>query len=37
MLIKGPAVIAENATTTLVTPIQQLTVDIYGNLIITML
>lgn len=37
MIIKGPAVIAENATTTLVTPIQQLTVDVYGNLIITML
>jgi len=36
MLINGPAVIAENATTTLVTPIQKLTVDIYGNLIITM-
>jgi len=37
MRILGPAVIAENATTTLVTPIQKLTVDIYGNLIITML
>ncbi|WP_034917718.1 hydantoinase/oxoprolinase family protein [Gillisia sp. CAL575] len=36
MLIYGPAVIAENATTTLVTPVQKLTVDIYGNLIITL-
>lgn len=36
MIINGPAVIAENATTTLVTPIQKLTVDVYGNLIITM-
>jgi N-methylhydantoinase A len=36
MLIEGPAVIAENATTTLVTPIQKLTIDIYGNLLITL-
>ncbi|MCF6212978.1 MAG: hydantoinase/oxoprolinase family protein [Flavobacteriaceae bacterium] len=36
MRIKGPAVIAEKATTTLVTPVQQLKVDMYGNLIITM-
>ncbi|SOD12734.1 hydantoinase/oxoprolinase family protein [Pedobacter xixiisoli] len=37
MLINGPAIIAENATTTLVTPLQKLLVDSYGNLIITML
>tara|TARA_R110002073_G_scaffold72537_1_gene177317 strand:- start:311959 stop:314016 length:2058 start_codon:yes stop_codon:yes gene_type:complete len=35
MLIQGPAVIAEKATTTIVTPIHDLTVDVYGNLIIT--
>ena len=36
MTITGPAVIAEKATTTVVTPIHNLTIDNYGNLIITM-
>ncbi len=36
MKIKGPAVIAENATTTMVTPLHQVYVDAYGNLIITL-
>lgn len=35
MEIKGPAVIAENATTTVVTPLHKVWVDEYGNLIIT--
>ncbi len=36
MIINGPAVIAENATTTIVTPIHILYVDDYGNLILTL-
>ena len=35
MKISGPAIIAEKATTTIVTPINNLTLDNYGNLIIT--
>ncbi len=35
MMLKGPAVIAENATTTVVTPLHEVLVDEYGNLIIT--
>ncbi len=35
MEILGPAVIAEKATTTIVTPIHKFTLDVYGNLIIS--
>lgn len=35
MHISGPAIIAEKATTTVVTPIHQVNIDGYGNLIIT--
>lgn len=36
MSIKGPAVIAEKATTTLVTPLHIVHIDEYGNLILTL-
>ena len=36
MKIKGPAVIAEKATTTMVTPLHIINVDEYGNLILTL-
>ena len=36
MTIKGPAIIAEKATTTIVTPVHKLKVDDYGNLILTL-
>ena len=36
MIIKGPAIIAEKATTTIVTPVHKLKVDDYGNLILTL-
>ena len=35
MVIDGPAVIAENATTTVLTPLHRARVDYYGNLILT--
>ena len=35
MTINGPAVIAEKATTTVVTPLHKVQVDLYGNLILT--
>ncbi|WP_335965462.1 hydantoinase/oxoprolinase family protein [Galbibacter sp. PAP.153] len=35
MHIEGPAIIAENATTTVVTPVHKVDIDSYGNLIIT--
>ena len=36
MVLKGPAIIAEKATTTVVTPIHTVKVDEYGNLILTL-
>ena len=36
MRIVGPAIIAENATTTVVTPMHIVTIDSYGNLILTL-
>jgi len=36
MVIHGPAVIAEKATTTLVTPLHIVNIDAYGNLILTL-
>lgn len=36
MMLHGPAVIAETATTTVVTPLHELRVDAYGNLILTL-
>lgn len=36
MTIQGPAIIGEKATTTVVTPIHVVTVDEYGNLILTL-
>ncbi len=35
MIIQGPAIISEKATTTVVTPISEVNVDQYGNLILT--
>jgi N-methylhydantoinase A len=35
MAISGPAIIAENATTTVVTPVHKVNIDTYGNLILT--
>ena len=35
MTFKGPAVIAEKATTTVVTPLHRVNIDQYGNLILT--
>ncbi|MDG1452814.1 MAG: hydantoinase/oxoprolinase family protein [Polaribacter sp.] len=35
MTFKGPAVIAEKATTTMVTPLHRVNIDQYGNLILT--
>jgi N-methylhydantoinase A len=34
MVIQGPAIIAERDTTTVVSPVHKLSVDIYGNLIL---
>jgi N-methylhydantoinase A len=36
MTISGPAIIAEKDTSTVVTPIHKLNIDIYGNLILTL-
>ena len=36
MTLNGPAIIAEKATTTVVTPIHMVKVDMYGNLILTL-
>lgn len=36
MTIKGPAIIAEKATTTVVTPMHTVNIDAYGNLILTL-
>ncbi|TXE20326.1 hydantoinase/oxoprolinase family protein [Psychroserpens burtonensis] len=36
MTISGPAIIAEKDTTTVVTPVHKLNIDIYGNLILTL-
>ena len=36
MTLKGPAVIAEKATTTVVTPLHTVNIDEYGNLILTL-
>ena len=36
MTLKGPAIIAENATTTVVTPQHTVNIDEYGNLILTL-
>ncbi|MEK6155458.1 hydantoinase/oxoprolinase family protein [Flavobacteriaceae bacterium 3-367] len=36
MMLHGPAVIAETATTTVVTPLHEVRVDAYGNLILTL-
>lgn len=36
MTFKGPAVIAEKATTTVVTPLHTVNIDVYGNLILTL-
>ena len=36
MTIKGPAIIAEKATTTVVTPMHVVNIDEYGNLILTL-
>jgi len=36
MIINGPAIIAEKATTTVVTPIHTVNIDNYGNLILTL-
>jgi N-methylhydantoinase A len=35
MTFKGPAIIAEKATTTVVTPLHTVNIDQYGNLILT--
>ena len=35
MTFKGPAIIAEKATTTVVTPLHTVNIDKYGNLILT--
>ena len=35
MYIKGPAIIAEKATTTVVSPVHDVRIDVYGNLILT--
>lgn len=35
MVIEGPAVIAEKATTTVVTPVHRVNIDVYGNLILS--
>jgi len=36
MKIEGPAIIAEKATTTVVTPLHTVDIDVYGNLILTL-
>jgi N-methylhydantoinase A len=36
MSISGPAIIAEKDTSTVVTPVHKLNIDIYGNLILTL-
>lgn len=36
MIIKGPAIIAEKATTTVVSPLHIVHIDVYGNLILTL-
>lgn len=36
MVIDGPAIIAEKATTTVVTPLHVVKVDAFGNLILTL-
>jgi N-methylhydantoinase A len=36
MTFKGPAIIAEKATTTVVTPLHTVNIDLYGNLILTL-
>jgi N-methylhydantoinase A len=36
MTYKGPAIIAEKATTTVVTPLNTVNIDLYGNLILTL-
>ena len=36
MTFKGPAIIAEKATTTVVTPLNTVNIDLYGNLILTL-
>jgi N-methylhydantoinase A len=36
MSFKGPAIIAEKATTTVVTPLDTVNIDAYGNLILTL-
>ena len=36
MIINGPAIISEKATTTVVTPVHTVNIDLYGNLILTL-
>ncbi|SEC00681.1 N-methylhydantoinase A [Tenacibaculum sp. MAR_2009_124] len=36
MLIEGPAIIAEKATTTVVSPLYNVSIDIYGNILLTL-